>query len=159
MGPTWGPSGSCWPQMGPMLAPWTLLSRTPWLLITKGTGHQQPWYWHSIVVPEYSGFSTRRVKQSHDTVIIKSHESIYYITYHLWPHRPRAHLTKDSFIIISNSMEHSLWQYLVCCIPCSLHYHLCEPMIPFGWARQRVHCRVGPRFRQNIPVFYQYWSI
>ena len=26
MGPTWGPSGSCRPEMGPMLAPWTLLS-------------------------------------------------------------------------------------------------------------------------------------
>ena len=26
VGPTWGPSGSCRPQMGPMLAPWTLLS-------------------------------------------------------------------------------------------------------------------------------------
>ena len=26
MGPTWGPSGSCRPQMGPMLTPWTLLS-------------------------------------------------------------------------------------------------------------------------------------
>ena len=26
MGPTWGPSGSCRPQMGPMLAPWNLLS-------------------------------------------------------------------------------------------------------------------------------------
>ena len=26
MAPTWGPSGSCRPQMGPMLAPWTLLS-------------------------------------------------------------------------------------------------------------------------------------
>ena len=26
IGPTWGPPGSCWPQMGPMLAPWTLLS-------------------------------------------------------------------------------------------------------------------------------------
>ena len=26
MGPTWVPPGSCWPQMGPMLAPWTLLS-------------------------------------------------------------------------------------------------------------------------------------
>ena len=25
MGPTWGPAGSCGPQMGPMLAPWTLL--------------------------------------------------------------------------------------------------------------------------------------
>ena len=23
MGPTWGPSGSCRPQLGPMLAPWT----------------------------------------------------------------------------------------------------------------------------------------
>ena len=26
MGPIWGASGSCRPQMGPMLAPWTLLS-------------------------------------------------------------------------------------------------------------------------------------
>ena len=26
MEPTWGPSGSCRPQIGPMLAPWTLLS-------------------------------------------------------------------------------------------------------------------------------------
>ena len=26
MGPTWGPTGSCRPQMGPMLVPWTLLS-------------------------------------------------------------------------------------------------------------------------------------
>ena len=26
MGPTWGPPGSCCPQVGSMLAPWTLLS-------------------------------------------------------------------------------------------------------------------------------------
>ena len=26
MGSTWGPYRSCWPQMGPMLAPWNLLS-------------------------------------------------------------------------------------------------------------------------------------
>ena len=26
MGPTWGPPGSCRPQLGPMWAPWTLLS-------------------------------------------------------------------------------------------------------------------------------------
>ena len=33
VGPTWGPPGSCWPQMGPILAPWTLLSgRAPGLL-------------------------------------------------------------------------------------------------------------------------------
>ena len=28
MGPTWGPPGSCRPQMAPMLAPWILLSGT-----------------------------------------------------------------------------------------------------------------------------------
>ena len=28
MGPTWGPPGSCRPQVGPTLAPWTLLSGT-----------------------------------------------------------------------------------------------------------------------------------
>ena len=26
MGPTWGPPGSCWTQVGPMLIPWALLS-------------------------------------------------------------------------------------------------------------------------------------
>ena len=31
MGPTWGPPGSCRPQIDPMLAPWTLLSgQCPW---------------------------------------------------------------------------------------------------------------------------------
>ena len=30
MGPTWGPPGFCQPQMGPMLAPWTL---------------HEPWHW------------------------------------------------------------------------------------------------------------------
>ena len=35
MGPTWGPPGSCRPQMGPMLAPWTLLSGTFWDRIIK----------------------------------------------------------------------------------------------------------------------------
>ena len=32
MGPTWGPPGSCRPQVGSMLAPWTLLSRVTCLL-------------------------------------------------------------------------------------------------------------------------------
>ena len=30
MAPTWDPPGSCRPQMGPMLAPWILLSGTFW---------------------------------------------------------------------------------------------------------------------------------
>ena len=32
MGPTWGSPGSCRPHMGPMLAPWTLLSGMQWPL-------------------------------------------------------------------------------------------------------------------------------
>ena len=34
MGPTWGPPGSCRPQMGPMLALWTLLSGLETLLVS-----------------------------------------------------------------------------------------------------------------------------
>ena len=38
MGPTWDPHGSCRPQMGPMLAPWTLLSGLLWVM----KEHQNP---------------------------------------------------------------------------------------------------------------------
>ena len=47
MGSTWGPPGSCRPQMGPMLAPWVLLSgiqedhfgtRTHWSLMMSWYG-------------------------------------------------------------------------------------------------------------------------
>ena len=38
MGPTWGQSGSCRPQMGPMLAPWTLLSES-WCIRVR---------WHDV---------------------------------------------------------------------------------------------------------------
>ena len=40
MGPTWGPPGSCRPQMGSMLAPWFLLSGILWTPIgrIKDTG-------------------------------------------------------------------------------------------------------------------------
>ena len=48
MGPTWGPSGSCRPQVGPMLARWTLLSRSAFLhflggdlLVTSGFSSQK----------------------------------------------------------------------------------------------------------------------
>ena len=37
MRPTWGPPGSCQPQMGPMLVPWTFLSGVNPLWMTKAT--------------------------------------------------------------------------------------------------------------------------
>ena len=39
MGPTWGPPGSCRPQMGPMLAQWTLLSGNIFILIQTPKAH------------------------------------------------------------------------------------------------------------------------
>ena len=48
MGPTWVPPGSCRPRMGPMLAPWTLLSGIFSLHISTQTERQgctriKPW--------------------------------------------------------------------------------------------------------------------
>ena len=84
MGPTWGPPGSCRPQMGPMLAPWTLLSgeltflhmpfshcteecryTLPWLLI-------MPWYVaRSRFPPWIMSFNTRiRNHNRHTTMIV-----------------------------------------------------------------------------------------
>ena len=43
VGPTWGPPGSCRPQMGPMLTPWTLLSG---ILLSKwNVGYLQEQGW------------------------------------------------------------------------------------------------------------------
>ena len=47
MGPTWGPPGSCRPQMGPKLAPWTLLS---------GKTILRPFYLHNGI--SYTGKTT-----------------------------------------------------------------------------------------------------
>ena len=41
MGPTWGPPGSWRPQMGPMLAPWTLLSG--WWYIKESANNLTHW--------------------------------------------------------------------------------------------------------------------
>ena len=50
MGPTWGPPGSCRPQMGPMLAPWTLLSgKSLQLTWISGTcSCYDPWWRHQV---------------------------------------------------------------------------------------------------------------
>ena len=40
MGPTWRPLGACRPQVGPILAPWSLLSEFPLVLCTCN-------HWHS----------------------------------------------------------------------------------------------------------------
>ena len=47
MGPTWGPSGADRTQVGPMLAPWTLLSGMVYLLCPLYSTYSS-WWIHSI---------------------------------------------------------------------------------------------------------------
>ena len=77
MGPTWGPPGSCRPQMGPMLAPWTLLSglfaswyraRILWLPVSSSNQH--------LLV----GKPISRLKVSLHT-LMKTKQSVH-VTYH-----------------------------------------------------------------------------
>ena len=56
MGPTWGPHGSCRSQMGPMWAPWTLLSG----LIPEAPNHYLRQRWTAI-----------------NEVMLRSHEIIF----------------------------------------------------------------------------------
>ena len=51
MGPTWGPPGSCRPQMGPMLSPWTLLSGVRWWVAKLAINSPQGrWCWDHYVL-------------------------------------------------------------------------------------------------------------
>ena len=49
MGPTWGPPGSCRPQMGPMLATWTLLSGILWYLYVGFVPRLTPLMWDQMI--------------------------------------------------------------------------------------------------------------
>ena len=67
MGPTWGPPGSSRPQMGPMLAPWTLLSG--YIIIhSKLLDSQVPQFcterWTCLCLGQWSCFYARCAKFS-----------------------------------------------------------------------------------------------
>ena len=60
IGPTWGPSRADRTQVGPMLAPWTLLSG-------KEPGHHQPWCGpHKIVPPQHQKLLTVASHEHHN---------------------------------------------------------------------------------------------
>ena len=70
MGPTWGPSGADRTQVGPMLAPWTLLSG--WSLCGKGSAH---WVW------KICGTTAVTDRWSHHTGVITNFQ--WNITLHM----------------------------------------------------------------------------
>ena len=75
MGPTWDPSGADWTQVGPMLAPWILLSGMTW--------KRFPIYWHFVrgspVVSHHMGPVMRSNKLSVCGILIchDGHVTIY----------------------------------------------------------------------------------
>ena len=61
--PTWGPPGSCWPQVGPILAPWTLLSGSGYAIYHLGYGLNKYCYFIGIPVSWLLFFVTRLCNQ------------------------------------------------------------------------------------------------
>ena len=77
MGPTWGPPGSCRPQMGPMLAPWTLLSGN-----VLGPG--LPIKVHVKIHVSYQEWKTGRIRPSPMYSIIYCNKLAYLIKALQW---------------------------------------------------------------------------
>ena len=60
MGPTWGPSGAARTQMGPMLAPWTLLSGVVWWFVPCFDNQNWPEsHILSIIISSFLPFSRK----------------------------------------------------------------------------------------------------
>ena len=85
MGPTWGPPGSCRPQMGPMLAPWTLLSGYAFLFNIKICAiNVSVWNW----IQEYTSIKmiimkTCRFKRNSGTSISTEQQNTPYNKYYM----------------------------------------------------------------------------
>ena len=65
IGPTWGPPGSCRPQMGPMLAPWTLLSGITYC-ISQFRIHS----WYSGIYIAITHGCVRNDSETHETMLL-----------------------------------------------------------------------------------------
>ena len=122
MGLTWCPPGCCQPQMGPMLAPWTLLVRYLWQTFYKLAGFYEFNTWPSF----YDGVVMMQVilhwKWCKDHPLIASFMGLTWA--HLgvttprwaphWPHE-RGYLGHDDIIIriwfiVTRPL---LWEFLV----------------------------------------------
>ena len=77
MGPTWGPSGADRTQLGPMLAPWTLLSGNLW-------GSQWWPSWYRYMTTQFSKSDMKWCQNISCTIIIKQYNTIFLIYPSIW---------------------------------------------------------------------------
>ena len=73
MGPTWGRPGSCRPQMGPMMAPWTLLSGAPTWLDSRGL-------WRCRVAVILAATILLGISLNHKSSILGRHMAVQFCT-------------------------------------------------------------------------------
>ena len=85
-GTTWGPPGSCRPQVGPMWAPWTLLSD----LFSKKTPHNSP------------------LRESDGVSIVRYLEKIYCVISVILKKNEIEHIVQVYHIIIRIFMLHKI---------------------------------------------------
>ena len=89
MGPTWGPPGSCRPQMGPMLAPWTLLLG----LVMMKAGHGFTFCITDPLCEESTSYYTKIAFLRVHTQFIMIAYIYYFISYTLWwAHKQSSHI-------------------------------------------------------------------
>ena len=81
MGPTWGPPGSCQPQVGPMLAPWTLLSGNVLGIHVEGDCGMPPRSTVFSMALYVLCFSLQYLKLKHQLNTVRSQS--YMVHYHL----------------------------------------------------------------------------
>ena len=113
MGPTWGPPGSCWPKMGPMLVPWTVLSGSSPQCDSREIAwleqYQIPVYAYHLMtqmVSSNSGYISMSWRHYH---IVKLWTGKYITHNHTKPHHSRIKLeTKCKFnngIVLNGSID------------------------------------------------------
>ena len=113
MGPTWGPPGSCRPQMGPMLAPWTLLwwvipgrraQTSGFYLLDKKSWLKRKCHWGEIVITDCTGSCCSDKKCS------KWHFGLwfYLIAISRIVSKPRTLFTVDFFTVLKFSNNSSV---------------------------------------------------
>ena len=108
MGSTWDPPGSCRPQMGPMLAPWTLLSGS---LHTESSTNELSWHFISVGTNNISQLQCSLCKKQDDgsaSKMRRRHLICKTTDLSLWTHNPRMtsqwrHNGHDS---VSNHQPH-----------------------------------------------------
>ena len=99
MGPTWDPRGSCRPQMGPMLAPWTLLSGPTYHPGSKeiptprsgGRGFEKEWVLDGHVVGNSVGYRAVSAYQQYEVIDVGEEEQ--------WEHDREEHRHPGTLVV------------------------------------------------------------